>query len=201
MPAAKTGGRLQCYLAEYDRLRGEIVERLRIQKEVERSQVLLIAALVAAASLIWDKQVYIVLLFGSALFLIVGTAFFEQDINIAILASYLHRQLRPSIVAELAGEEKQNEVLVLNWERFRHDEFLRTAISSVLTINRTLLTYLPGFATFGTYFYLKYGTSLIPRPWNEIEVMLTIVNFALALFLIILGVKVPRMYHEVAPRQ
>jgi hypothetical protein len=90
--------RLRCYLNEYERLRAEIVERLRVQKEVERSQVLLVGVFVAAASLIWEKDAYIVLWIVSAVFFITGTSFFEQDINIALLAKYLHNDLRENIL-------------------------------------------------------------------------------------------------------
>ena len=191
--------RLGIYLTEYDRLRAELLERLRIQKEVERSQVLLIGAFVAAGGLILDRHLYVSLLFGSALLFVVASAFFEQEINIALLAGYLHRYLRDRIIEELPADAHENEN-VLNWERFRHDEFLRTAVSSVLTINRTLLTYLPGFGTLGTYVYLKYATTLIPRYWNTVELMLMMLNVALAVFLITLGLKVPRLYQQVAPK-
>ncbi len=194
--------RLQCYLSEYEKLRSEILERLKIQKEVERSQVLLIGVFVAAASLIWDKQVYFVLLAASALFFVIGTSFFEQDINIALLATYLHKELRKLIHAEFKSEKEINDGNegVFAWERFRHDEFLKTATSTVLTINRTLLTYLPGFATLGAYLYIKYGTALVPRAWSEIELVLLFVNIILAVFLVLMGNTVPKLYKHIAPR-
>ncbi len=188
--------RLTVMLAEYDNLRKEIVERLRMQKEVERSQVLLLGILVAAVGWIWDQQAQILLLVASALFFIVGTIFFEQDINIALVASYLNRSLRRRIV-ECFAVMPQSSLALLEWESFREHEFLRTAISTVLTINRTLLTYLPGFATFAAYLYLKYWGAGVSRAWNEIEILLVFVNAILAIFLVMIGSKVPRLYKEI----
>ena len=188
---------LQLLIKEYEKLRDEIVNRLRIQKDIERSQILLIGIFVAAAGWIWDKEIYSLLLIASAVFFIIGTAFFEQDINIALLAGYLHRVLRPNILRFLATPQERQPVGIMEWEHFRHQEFLRTALSTILTINRTLLTYIPGFVTFATYIFLKYYKEVLPRTWDEIEIVLLFVNVVLAIFLVRVGTRVPQLYRDI----
>lgn len=187
--------RLDVLLAEHERLRAEIVERLRIQKEVERSQVLLIGILAAASTLVWNNNAHLVLLVASALFFIMGAAFFEQDVNITVLASYIHKRIRPAIVSSLQSDEDSDALL--GWEQFRKDQFLPSAVAAVLTTNRTLATYLPGFATLIVYVYVKYRTPLIGQTWNEAELVLMALNVLLAYFLVSLGLKVPRLYDSI----
>ena len=135
------------------------------------------------------------MLVASALFFIIGAAFFEQDVNITVLASYLHRRLRPAILAELAEGPHNNALM--GWEEFRHQFFLPSTVASMLTYNRTLLTYLPGLATIVLYLYLKYATSILGKDWNSAEVALLILNVVLAAFLVKLGSQVPRLYEQI----
>lgn len=189
---------LQVMLKEYDNMRREITRRIRIQKDVERSQIILIGIFAAAVGWIWDKEIYSLFLVASAVFFIIGIAFFEQDINIALIAGYLHRGLRPHVLSLFVTPERGKVNYLMGWEEFRSKEFLKTAISLSLTINRTLLTYIPGFATLGGYLLVKYYLKKIPQTWNEIEMLLLFLNILLLIFLFAIGFKVPQFYREIA---
>lgn len=135
------------YLAEYADLRDEIHQRINNQLLVLGGNLVLIVGIVPA----YDR----LLRLGPIAFFVLTLAFagaswiyFEQDIFVTHAATYLHRELRPAIVAQLTTADSTAPHGIFEWERFRNEALFRRAsdrrLMSVMLAFRYLGTMGPG---------------------------------------------------------
>ena len=187
---------LSVLLAEYQRVNTEIFERLRMQKQVERIILIVVGLLVAGSAFVVQSNLFIILPLSTVIFCILTISFFEQDINITVLAGYSHKVLRKEICVNI--NDKFAEYDLLNWELFRKNVFLNTPISKYLTLNRTSILYIPSVFPTILFIYMKYYTEYIEVEWSNIEIA-SIFAAAIGMIAIIyFAIKVPRLYSEIA---
>ena len=188
---------LKVLIAEYQQANAEIVARLKMQKQVERLILIVVGFLVAGSAFIVEYQVFFVLPLSTILFCILTISFFEQDINITVIAKYSHNVLRPSI-RENVGNTSEESSLV-GWESFRKDAFLNASISKYLTINRTSLLYIPPLVPTCVFIYLKYYAEHQSRAWSLLENASMAAASVGLIAVVYFAIKVPRLYYEIAP--
>ncbi len=188
--------KLSVLLSEYQQANAEIAERLKMQKQVEQFIVVLASALIAGSPFILEQDFFVVLPLSAVLFCILSVSFFEQDINITVLASYSHRVLRKEMKSLLGTEADVSQTL--SWEEYRHKAFINTSTATYLTINRTSLLYVPPILPLGIFLYLKYYTAHIEENWTMLE-NLALAGAAIGLLVVaFFAVKIPRLYTQIA---
>ncbi len=187
---------LSIMLTEFQLIRAEMMERLKMQKQVERLILILIGTLIAGAAFIVQHKIFIILPFSTVVFCILTISFFEQDINITVLAGYAHRVLRVEICNNVGGNDEYDTLM--SWEAFRKKAFLKSAISKYLTLNRTTLLYIPPILPVGMFLYLKYYTSYIAPEWEKIEIASMLAVVAGLISIVYFAVKVPKLYNDIA---
>jgi hypothetical protein len=187
-------------LQEFIQYRNEIIERLRFQKQLERLSLFVVAALIGGLQFLVSADAELTLLLGSLLLFGIATSFFGEDINIVFAASYIEKRIKPNLLS-LLRDYPSVKHQILGWEDYRHERFLPTAVSTVMTINRNISAFLPGLLAFFGFIYSKglgnnfeFGTLL----WTNLEILLMVANLVAFLFLTYLAIKVPAMYRFVS---
>jgi hypothetical protein len=182
-------------LAEYKQANEEIAARLKMQKQVERLVLVIVGALIAGAAFILEYRLFVILPLTSIVFCILTISFFEQDINITVLASYCHNVLRKKLQAAMRSEGDSHELL--EWESFRKEAFLKASVSKYLTINRTSLLYIPPALPLAAFLYLKFYSSHMAPTWSVSEIAAMGGAFLGLLVIAYFAVEVPRLYNNI----
>jgi hypothetical protein len=137
-------------LEEFRVLRAEIQQRVINQLTVAGANLVLVAS--ASQYLVPRFGINIITLAVPILFAAVAWLYFEQDIFIIDAASYIHRALRPAIIARVrdANRSVDRAEQILGWESFRGTILSRRTFGPwfllFMTFFRAIVTAGPGLA-------------------------------------------------------
>lgn len=187
---------------EYIAMRGEILQRVNMQRQLEQMVFLISAAIVGSAIFTSGSGIVLLLITSLALFSL-SIHFFSEDIGIANAAAYLHGVVRSRIIENASSDPDERariERFVLGWEGFRRDQFLATGSNYVLTVNRTLISLLPGASCVAAFFYFRAGSSFRDffSTVSFVEAGLLLVNALVLLALLFLGYQMPSIYRSIS---
>ena len=187
--------KLTVLMSEYKQANTEIAERLKMQKQVEQLVIVLIGALFTGGSFMLQYDLLVILPLSTILFCVLSISFFEQDINITVLASYCHKVLRTEMQKILHLDPKSHNLLT--WETFRKEAYLKSSASKYLTINRTSLLYIPPVIPVGIFLYIRLHTPYINTAWSTLEILALVGAVLSMLFLAYFAMKIPNFYNEI----
>ena len=146
----------EALMEEYRSLRSEISKRVQNQLYIIGGNLALLSALLGILAESFSIQNLTFILLVPMVFFVIAWLYFEQDVFLTQAATYLHQQLRPTILRRIAEETTQpeGEIAVMEWEKFRNEVLFRRRRNRIFL---QLMVILRLFATLGPGAALLFG--------------------------------------------
>lgn len=196
----------EVFIAEYNSLRDEIINRLNIQQQITNYSIALIASAFAIRQLIavgnsslgQISQIVYVLL--SIVFSCFALMYAEHDLFMGDIGTYINKSLRPTIKKILDADlpPKQNEK-ILGWDEYRakihyYSSFTNDTFYVIISYSRYVTTIFPSIGLLVLY-WLEHPSFL---GMTFVEITLFCFSALLSLFSIMIHFFIRKRYVQIA---